>query len=69
MRRPSKKKTAKTPKAASPSLATGALGCCTLTGSGPDKQIEGIGRAACIQKANELGKNFHWVAGKCAEPS
>lgn len=56
-----KKKAAKKAKAA-------VLGCCTLTGSGPDQQIEGITREKCRLLANQAGKNDHWVAGKCAEP-
>ena len=57
----SKKKAAKKAKAA-------VLGCCTLRGSGPDGQIEGITREECRRRAIELNKNFSWVAGKCAEP-
>ncbi|MBR1123749.1 hypothetical protein JQ628_19640 [Bradyrhizobium lablabi] len=44
------------------------LGCCTLTGSGPDQQIEGVTRERCRLLAIAAGKNDHWVAGKCAEP-
>jgi hypothetical protein len=45
-----------------------ALGCCTLTGSGPDVQFEGITKADCRQRAIAAGKNDHWVPGQCAEP-
>jgi hypothetical protein len=57
----SKKKAAKKAKAA-------VLGCCTLTGSGPDQQIEGVTREKCRLLAIQAGKNDHWVAGECAEP-
>jgi hypothetical protein len=46
-----------------------ALGCCTLTGSGPDIQYEGITQEECRRRAIALGKNDHWVAGKCAQPN
>lgn len=49
-------------------IAGGALGCCTLSGNGPNVQFEGITQAACRQRALALGKIPHWVAGKCAEP-
>jgi hypothetical protein len=45
------------------------LGCCTLVGSGPDQQIEGITKAECRQRAIAAGKNDHWVKGKCAQPN
>jgi len=47
---------------------TAALGCCTLTGSGPDLQFEGITKAECRRRAIAMGKNDHWVRGKCAQP-
>lgn len=49
-------------------LAGGPLGCCTLTGSGPDRQIEGITKEQCRRLAIESGKNDHWVPGQCAQP-
>jgi len=45
-----------------------ALGCCTLTGSGPDVQYEGITQQECNRRAIAAGKNPHWVKGKCAQP-
>ena len=61
------KKKAKKKKAAA-KKRTAVLGCCTLTGSGPDVQIEDITREECRRRAIALGKNNHWVLGKCAEP-
>jgi 4-diphosphocytidyl-2C-methyl-D-erythritol kinase len=58
-----KKATKKVKKAA----RRGALGCCTLTGSGPAIQIEHITKEDCRQRAIELGKNDFWVKGECAE--
>lgn len=49
-------------------LAGGPLGCCTLVGSGPDTQIEGITKEQCRRLAIESGKNDRWVPGKCAQP-
>lgn len=64
-----KKKAKKaTKKKAKKAAKKGVLGCCTLRGSGPDSQIEGITREECRRRAIKLNKNFSWVAGKCAEP-
>ncbi len=60
-----KTSTRKSKKSAGPNT----LGCCTLTGSGPDDQFEGITRAECRRRAIAAGKNDHWVPGKCAEPN
>lgn len=62
-----KKAGKKAPKKAARKAAT--LGCCTLTGSGPDQQIERITREECRLLAIQAGKDDHWVAGECAEPS
>jgi hypothetical protein len=43
-------------------------GCCTLMGSGPDEQHEGLTREECRLLSIRKGKNFSWVAGLCAEP-
>jgi hypothetical protein len=80
-RAPSKKAASKKPSATKVSFLEGApkaakkkkksaaaLGCCTLTGSGPDEQYEGITKTECRRRAIAAGKNDHWVAGKCAEP-
>lgn len=61
-----KKKT--TMPAGMAAAADGPTGCCTLTGSGPDIQREGLTREQCRILANSLDKNFQWVAGLCAEP-
>jgi len=45
------------------------LGCCTLVGSGPDVQIEGITESDCDKRAAALGKNPIWTPGKCAQPN
>ncbi|MEA2895088.1 MAG: hypothetical protein QOJ84_703 [Bradyrhizobium sp.] len=65
-----KKKTVKkTAKKAAKKAKKAAVGCCTLTGSGPDQQFEGITRAECRKRGIAAGKNDHWVAGFCAEPN
>jgi hypothetical protein len=77
MKSPSKGKTAsKTKKKAAPKKVAakvkstaGKLGCCTLYGSGPDKQIERITEDDCRRRAIAAGKNYQWVAGDCAQPS
>jgi hypothetical protein len=56
------KKKAASKKAAAP------VGCCTLTGSGPDEQHEGLTQKQCRLLAIRKGKNDHWVRGKCAQP-
>jgi hypothetical protein len=61
-----KAKAKKTPKKKAAKKV--AVGCCTLTGSGPDQQFEGITKAECRQRAIAAGKNDHWVAGLCAQP-
>lgn len=43
------------------------VGCCTLTGSGPDEQHEGLTQKQCRLLGITEGKNAHWVAGKCAQ--
>lgn len=55
-------------KSARAGLARAALGCCTLVGSGPDVQFEGMTSAECAKRAAALGKNPIWSPGKCAEP-
>jgi hypothetical protein len=60
----SKKKKMKTTKKSPKDV----LGCCTLTGSGPDEQYEGLTREQCRRLAISKGKNDRWVPGKCAEP-
>ena len=66
---PSKAKKAVTKKAATKKKSTsGVLGCCTLVGSGPDIQREGVTKSYCEQLAAELGKNPIWTPGKCAQP-
>ena len=62
MKKPAKAKKAKK------KVAGGGKGCCTLRGSGPDEQHEGLTREQCRILANSKGKNFSWVAGLCAEP-
>jgi hypothetical protein len=57
-----------TKKKAAKKAKTPVLGCCTLTGSGPDQQIKGVTRERCRLLAIQAGKNDHWVAGECAEP-
>ena len=76
MKKPSKVKTAsKTKKNAAPKKAASvkstapALGCCTLYGSSPDKQIERITEDACRLRAIAAGKNYQWVKGDCAQPN
>jgi hypothetical protein len=71
--KPSKAKKAK--KAARKTVANfeadmtgGPLGCCTLSGNGPNIQFEGVTHADCRQRALERGKIPHWWPGKCAEP-
>jgi hypothetical protein len=59
---PGKKKKAVKKKAAAP------VGCCTLTGSGPDEQHEGLTQEECRLLAIRKKKNDHWVPGKCAQP-
>lgn len=44
-----------------------ATGCCTLTGSGPDEQREGLTKEQCRRLAMRKGKNYQWIAGLCAE--
>ena len=67
-----KTKTKKTKKAKKKAKLTRAAaaqrGCCTLTGSGPDEQIEGLTREECRRLAIQRGKNSHWYPGQCAEP-
>ncbi|HXB76248.1 MAG TPA: hypothetical protein VNX23_02370 [Bradyrhizobium sp.] len=66
---PSKAKKAVTKKAATKKKSTsGVLGCCTLVGSGPDIQREGVTKSYCEKLAAELGKNPIWTPGKCAQP-
>ncbi len=48
--------------------AAGQRGCCTLRGSGPDEQHEGLTAEECRRLAIEKGKNDSWVPGRCAEP-
>ena len=43
-------------------------GCCTLSGSGPDEQHEGLTKEECRLLGIEKGKNDHWVPGLCAQP-
>jgi len=63
------KKTAPKKGARMASMAAMApTGCCTLRGSGPDEQHEGLTRDACRTLAISKGKNFSWVPGLCAEP-
>jgi hypothetical protein len=62
------KKPTKAKKAASKKVAAAPGGCCTLRGSGPDEQHEGLTREQCRLLAISKNKNFSWVAGKCAEP-
>jgi hypothetical protein len=70
--KPSKaKKAAKKPRAVratSKGAALGVLGCCTLVGSGPDTQYEGITKQECERRAAAQGKNPIWSPGKCAQP-
>lgn len=42
-------------------------GCCTLTGSGPAEQYEGLTEEQCRLLAIQKDKNDHWWAGKCAK--
>jgi hypothetical protein len=64
-----KPKKAVTKKAATKKKSTsGVLGCCTLVGSGPDIQREGVTKSYCEKLAAELGKNPIWTPGKCAQP-
>jgi hypothetical protein len=44
-------------------------GCCTLTGSGPAEQYEGVTKEECRLLAIQKGKNDHWWPGKCAKPN
>jgi len=62
-KRPPKKAVAKKAMAAG-----GALGCCTVTGIGPNKQFEHVTQAKCQEIADGLGGNPHWVPGECAKP-
>jgi hypothetical protein len=62
-KRPVGKKTSINKKKAKPSR-----GCCTLRGSGPDEQCEGLTREECRRLGIERGKNDSWVPGRCAEP-
>lgn len=63
------KKKAKAKKAKPTVMGIAPLGCCTLTGSGPDDQFEGVTQARCRELAIAAGKNDHWVLGQCAEPN
>ena len=63
------KKAPKKKAAAGAALAGGVLGCCTLTGSGRDTQIEGITKIECEKRAAAAGKNPIWSPGKCAQPT
>jgi hypothetical protein len=63
-----KKTQKKKAKKSAAKKSAAAKGCCTLTGSGPDQQHEGLTREQCRLLAISRGKNPHWVAGKCAEP-
>ena len=62
------KKTASAKTATAKKTGSSARGCCTLTGSGPDEQHEGLTREACRLLAIKKNKNFQWIAGLCAEP-
>jgi hypothetical protein len=72
MKKPTKAKAKKTAsnkkKKTAKKAAAAPKGCCTLTGSGPDEQREGLTREECRLLAISKGKNPHWVEGKCAEP-
>jgi hypothetical protein len=61
------KKPTKAKKTASKKAAAAPKGCCTLSGSGPDEQIEGITQEACRRLGIQKGKNDHWVKGLCAQ--
>jgi hypothetical protein len=67
MKKPTTAKKTATKKKSKMAVAA-PLGCCTLTGSGPDEQHEGLTREECRLLAISKGKNPSWVAGKCAEP-
>jgi hypothetical protein len=45
------------------------LGCCTITGVGPDVQYERITQSECERRAGAAGGNPQWIPGDCAEPS
>lgn len=68
MKKPTKTKKSTVKKKKAKKTAAGAQGCCTLIGSGPDEQHEGLTREACRLLSIKKGKNFQWVAGLCAEP-
>jgi hypothetical protein len=63
------KKTAGKKKKKATTVGAATRGCCTLTGSGPAEQYEGITKEECRQLAIQRGKNHHWWAGKCAAPN
>jgi hypothetical protein len=62
------KKPTKAKKTASKKAVSDPRGCCTLIGSGPDEQHEGLTREECRLLAIRKGKNPSWGPGKCAEP-
>lgn len=72
VKKTTRKKTAATKTASRKAKAIGkrvaaATGCCTLTGSGPDEQREGLTKEQCRRLAMRKGKNYQWIAGLCAE--
>lgn len=47
--------------------ASMALGCCTISGHGPDYNIPGIAEADCYKKAQALDASATWHTGSCYE--